>query len=126
MSEKILKAVEKKLDKALQKQTRDALSEVYKGLSCKAIAREIKAGRNVTGNAEFGVRMCVHPKVGPRYNPSTKKFTPMSTKGRRLEEKFVENVNLLLDNGGYRKMSSNLISRLRAQDRSFRERVKKR
>jgi len=126
MSEKLLKAVEKRFDKKLRKQAQDALSEVYSELDCKGIAREIKAGRKVTGNAEFGIRMCVHPKVGPRFNPTTGKFTPMSARGRRLEEKFIENVDGLLESGGFRKMSSNLIPRLRKKDREFRERVKRR
>jgi len=126
MSEKLLKAVEKRFDKKLRKQAQDALSEVYSELGCKGIAREIKAGRKVTGNAEFGIRMCVHPKVGPRFNPTTGKFTPMSARGRRLEEKFIENVDGLLESGGFRKMSSNLIPRLRKKDREFRERVKRR
>ena len=85
-----LDRLEKRLDKALQKQAKDALSEVYDQLNCKAIAKEIKAGRNVTGNAAFGIRMCVHEKVGPRYNPTTKKFYPMSAKAKKLEENFVE------------------------------------
>lgn len=124
MSEKVLKAVEKRFDKKLKKQAQNALSEVYRELSCKAVAREIKAGRKVTGNAEFGVRRCVHPKVGPRFNPTTGKFTPMSAKGRRLEQKFVENVNGLLESGGFRKMSPRLIPKLRAQDKAFEKRVK--
>ena len=126
MSEKLLKAVEKRFDKKLRKQAQDALSEVYSELGCKGIAREIKAGRKVTGNAEFGIRMCVHPKVGPRFNPTTGKFTPMSARGRRLEEKFIENVDGLLESGGFRKMSSNLIPRLRKKDRAFKESVKRR
>ena len=126
MSEKLLKAVEKRFDKKLRKQAQDGLAEVFSQLSCKAIAREIKAGRKVTGNAELGVRICVHPKVGPRFNPTTGKFTPMSAKGKRLEEKFIENVDGLLESGGFRKMSSNLIPRLRKKDRAFKERVKRR
>ena len=126
MSEKVLKAVEKRFDKKLRKQAQNALSEVYRDLSCKAIAREIKAGNKVTGNAEFGVRVCVHPKVGPRFDPTTGKFTPMSARGRTLERKFVENVNGLLESGGFRRMSPSLIPRLRAKDKAFEKRVKKR
>ena len=126
MSEKLLKAVEKRLNQKLKKQAQDGLSVVYRELGCNAIAREIKAGRKVTGNAEFGIRMCVHPKVGPRFNPTTGKFTPMSARGKRLEEKFVENVDGLLETGGFRKMSPSLIPRLRAKDKAFEKRVKRR
>ncbi len=126
MSEKVLKAVEKRFDKKLRKQAQNGLSEVYRELGCNAIAREIKAGRKVTGNAEFGIRMCVHPKVGPRFNPTTGKFTPMSAKGRSLEERFIANVDGLLESGGFRKMSPSLIPRLRKKDREFKERVKRR
>ena len=122
----VLDALEKRFDKALQQQSRDALSEVYDLLSCKAIAREIKAGRNVTENAAFGIRICVHDKVGPRYNPTTKKFTPMSAKAKKIEEKFVENVNYLLETGGYKKLSPNIIPHLRKKDKEFEQRVKKR
>lgn len=126
MSEKVLSAIEKRLQKNLKKQVQKGLAQVFKEVSCGAVAREIKAGRNVTGNAEFGVRMCVHPKVGPRYNPSTKRFFPQTKKGKRLEEQFIEKTNLMLETGGFRTMSPRLLSKLRKKDKAFEKRVKKR
>lgn len=126
MSEKVLSAVAKRLEKNLKKQVQNGLAEVFKGVSCGGVAREIKAGRNVTGNAEIGVRMCVHPKVGPRYNPSTKRFYPQTKKGARLEEQFIEKTNLMLETGGFRRMSPSLLSGLRKKDKAFEKRVKRR
>lgn len=124
MSEKVLTALEQRLDKKLKKQAQNALSVIFTDLSCKAVGREIKAGRKVTGNTELGIRMCVHPKVGPRFNPTTGVFTPMSAKGKRLEENFVKTTNKLLESGGFRKMTPNLIPNLRKKDKAFEKRVK--
>jgi len=126
MSQKVLSAMATRLEKKLKKQVQNGLAEVFADASCKAVAREIKAGKNVTGNAEFGVRICIHNKVGPRYNPTTKKFTPMTSKGKRLEEAFIEKTNLMLEAGGFRKMSPSLLSNLRKKDKAFEKRVKKR
>jgi len=126
MSEKVLNAVAKRLEKNLKKQVQDGLAVVFTEVGCKAVAREIKAGRNVTGNAEYGIRMCVHPKIGPRYNPSTKKFFPMTAKAKALEKKFVDKTNEMLDTGGFRKLSPNLIPRLMAGDKAFKKETKKR
>ena len=126
MSDAVLRKLEKRLNKKLAEQSRNALSEVFTQLSCKAVAREIKAGKNVTGNAEFGVRTCVHDKVGPRYDPTSKRFTPQSKKGRELEQGFIKNVNLLLAQGGYKEMSPQLIPAIRKRDREFEKKVKKR
>ena len=126
MSEKVLNAIAGRLEKKLQKQAQNALAEVFTLTGCNAVGREIKAGRNVTGNAEFGIRVCVHPKIGPRFNPTTGKFTPMSAKGKRLLSKFVSTTNDLLETGGFRKMSPTLIPNLRKKDREFQEMVKRR
>jgi len=126
LSDAVLRKIEKRLDKKLAEQSRNALSEVYSQLSCKAIAREIKAGRNVTGNAEYGVKWCVHNKVGPRCDPTTGTFYPMNKRSRELEHKFIENVNHLLENGGYNKISPTVISKLRKQDRAFEKQCKRR
>ena len=126
MSDATLKKIEKRLDKKLAEQSRKALAEVYNQLGCKAISREIKSGKNVTGNAEFGVRMCVHEKVGPRYDPISKKFSPQTKRGKELEHKFIENVNLLLAQGGYKEMSPQLLPKLRKKDKAFEKRVRKR
>ena len=126
MSKRVLDAVERRLQKNLRKQVQKGLAEVFELSNCKAVGREIKAGRKVTGNAEFGIRMCVHPKIGPRYNPTTKRFYPMTAKNKRREKKFVDLVNDMLETGGYKKMSPTLISRLRKGDREFAREVKKR
>lgn len=126
MSERTLRAIEKRLDAKLKKQVQNGLAEVFSEVSCKAVAREIKAGRKVTGNAAFGIRTCVHPKIGPRYNPSTKKFFPMTAKAKALERKFVGKVNDMLEAGGFRKMSPKLISGLQKKDKAFEKRVKRR
>lgn len=126
MSEKVLKAVEKRLDKKLKKQTQDGLYTVFKELRCGAVARDIKAGRNVTGNSAVGFRLCVHDRLGPRYDPTTGKFSPMTANGKRIEKKFEENINGLLESGGFKPMPSNLIPNLRKKDKAFEQRVKKR
>ena len=126
MSERTLRAIEKRLDAKLKKQVQNGLAEVFDLASCKAVAREIKAGRKVTGNAEFGIRVCIHPKIGPRYDPSTKKFSPMTAKAKKLEKKYVNKVNDMLEAGGFRKMSPKLISGLRKKDKAFERRMKKR
>ncbi len=124
--ERALSRIEKKLDKSLKKQAQDALYIIFKEAGCGAIAKDIKAGRNVTGNAAFGIRMCIHNKVAPRYNPTTKKFFPMTKRGKELEEGFIKTTNLMLENAGFKKMPSNLLSKLRQKDRDFEKRVKKR
>ncbi len=126
MSEKVLNAIADRLERNLRKQAQNALAEVFTETGCKAVGREIKAGRKVTENAEFGIRVCVHPKIGPRFNPTTGKFTPMSAKGNRLLSQFVSTTNDLLETGGFRKMSPSLIPNLRKKDRDFQEMVKRR
>ena len=126
MSKRELDALEKTLDRALKKQVQDGLSTVFDELSCKAVAREIKKGKNVTGNAEFGFRMCVHDKVGPRYDPTKKKFHPMTASSKRLEEKSEKLINAMLKTGGFKEMSPDLIPRLRKGDREFELKIKKR
>ena len=121
-----LSRLERTLDKALKRQAQDSLSQIFKEAGCGAIAKDIKAGRNVTGNAAFGIRMCIHNKVAPRYNPTTKKFFPMTKRGKELEEGFIKTTNLMLENAGFKKMPSNLLSKLRQKDRDFEKQVKKR
>ncbi len=121
-----LSRLERTLDKALKRQAQNSLSQIFKEAGCGAIAKEIKAGKNVTGNAAFGIRMCIHNKVAPRYNPTTKKFFPMTKRGKDLEEGFIKTTNLMLENAGFKKMPSNLLSKLRQKDRDFEKQVKKR
>ena len=126
MSAKVLGGIEKRLDKALKKQVQNGLAQVFSEVSCKGVGKEIKAGRRVTVQAEYGIRMCVHPKIGPRYNPTTKQFYPQTAKGRRLEEAFIKKTNQMLETGGFRKMNPNLLRNLRKKDKAFERRVKKR
>ena len=126
MSEKILKAVEARLNKQLKKQAQNNLAEIFNLASCKGVAREIKAGRNVTGNAEFGIAVCIHPKVAPRVNPTTLKFSPMTKRGKQLEKEFIEKTDLLLESGGFPKMRSDLLARMRKKDKAFELEIKAR
>ena len=126
MSEKVLKAIERRLDKKLQQQTKKGLSTVFKELGCRVVARDIKVGRNVTKNAAFGFRLCLHDKIGPRYDPISGKFFPMTARNKQIEKKFEKNINGMLEYGGYKKMPSNLIPNLRKKDKAFEKRVKKR
>jgi len=119
----VLSAIEKRLAKNLREQVQKGLAEVFTLASCKAVGREIKAGRNVTGNAEFGIRTCIHPKTGPRVDPTTLKFTPQSKRGKKLDEQFIEKTNLMLETGGFKKMNPNLLSNLRKNDKEFEREV---
>lgn len=121
-----LDRLESRVNKKLRKQVQNGLAEIFTLSSCTAVGKEIKAGRKVTENAEFGIRVCVHPKVGPRYNPTTKKFHPQTAKGKRLEEAFIKKTNMMLETGGFKKMSPNLLSSMRKGDKEFAQEVKQR
>ena len=126
MSEKVLAAVATRLEKNLRKQVQKGLAEVFTLANCKAVGREIKAGRNVTGNAEFGIRMCIHPKSSPRVDPTTLKFYPQSKRGKKLDEQFIEKTNLMLETGGFKQMNPKLLSNLRKKDKKFERDIKAR
>lgn len=126
MSARMLRQVEKVAEQALKKQTQEGLAKIFSQLSCKGVAREIKAGRKVAGNVEFGIRLCVHEKLGPRVNVKTMKFTPMTTKAKKIEKKFVKFANVLLKNGGFRQVSPKLISDLAKKDKAFERKIAKR
>ena len=126
VSDKVLSAIENRLQKKLKKQVQDGLATVFSEASCKAVAREIKAGRNVTGNAEFGIRMCIHSKTVPRVDPKTLEFTPQSKRGKEMDERFIELTNNMLETGGFKKMNPYLLSRLRKKDKDFEKEIKKR
>jgi hypothetical protein len=70
--------------------------------------------------------MCIHPKSGPRVDPTTLKFTRQSKKGRQLDEKFIEKTNMMLETGGFSKMDPNLLSDLREQDKEFEQKIEMR
>jgi len=126
MSEAVLSAVEKRLARNLRKQVQKGLGEIFELTNCKAVGREIRAGRNVTGNAEFGIRLCVHPKIGPRVDPTTLKFTPQSKRGKEMDEKFIKLTNDMLETGGFPKLPSDLLSSMRKEDKEFERKVKAR
>lgn len=126
MAERIVRALEKKAELALKKQAQEGLAKIFSKLSCGGVAREIKKGRNVTGNVEYGIRLCVHDKIGPRVNVETMKFTPQSAKSKRLEKSFVDTANKLLESGGFRKTSPNLIAKMRQGDKAFERKIKQR
>lgn len=122
---KALDELERTFDLKLKRQTQDGLANIYDAVGCGGVAKEIKAGRKVTENAEYGIRICVHPKTAPTVNPDTLKFYPQTKRGRDLEEKFIDRVNKALENGGFRKMSPSLLPDMRKKDRDFENRIKK-
>ncbi|MBA7490043.1 hypothetical protein ES702_00577 [subsurface metagenome] len=126
MSEAVLRAVEKRLAKNLRKQVQKGLGEIFELTNCTAVGREIRAGRNVTGNAEFGIRLCVHPKTAPRVDPKTLKFTPQSKRGKEMDERFIQLTNNMLETGGFPKMDPNLLSSMRKKDKEFEREIKAR
>lgn len=121
----ILRRVKKVTKQALKKQTQDGLAKVFTELSCKGVAREIKAGRKVTGNAAFGIRVCVHGKLGPTINVKTGKFSKMTKRAKQIEKDFIKLTNKMLVNGGFKRMPSTLLSGMRKKDRAFERRMKK-
>ena len=121
-----MKAIEKRLDKNLKKQVQGGLYQIFKEAGCGAVAREIKAGRNVTGNAEFGIAVCIHPKLAPRVDPTTLKFSPMTKRGKEIEKEFIEKTNLMLETGGFPRMRSDLLARMRKKDKAFEADIKAR
>jgi len=126
MSEKILDAVAKRLEKNLRKQVQKGLAEVFELANCTAVGREIRAGRNVTGNAEWGIRYCIHSKTAPRVDPSTLEFTRQPKKAKELDEKFIKLTNDMLETGGFPKLPSDLLSSMRKKDREFEREISER
>ncbi len=126
MSEKVLDAVATRLEKNLKKQVQKGLAQVFEEANCKAVGREIRAGRNVTGNAEWGIRFCIHQKTSPRVDPRTLRFTPQTKKAKELDEKFIKLTNDMLETGGFPKLPSDLLSRLRKKDRDFEREISER
>lgn len=125
--QKTIKKVEARLDASLKRQARHGLAKAFDQLGMKGVGREIRAGRNVRGNVAFGIKHGVHSKVGPRYNVSTGKFTPMSRKAKTLEKKYIKLSNKLLVAAGYKKLNTTkLVSTLRKGDTAFKKKVKKR
>lgn len=125
-SQQELNKMKKTLDKQMQKQTKEGLAEIYELLGCSGIAKEIKAGRKVTENAEFGFRSCVRSKTAPTVDSKTLKFYPQTKNAMEIEKKFVDKVNTVLENGGFKKMSPSLLSDIRIKDKEFEQQIKKR
>lgn len=114
-----MSAVEKRLARNLKKQVQKNLAEVFTLANCTAVGREIKAGRNVTGNAEWGIRYCIHQKTAPRVDPSTLKFTRQSKEAKKIDEKFIKITNDMLETGGFPKLPPDLLSSMRKKDKEF-------
>ena len=123
---KILREAQRIADEALKKQIQVGLAKVFTELSCKGVAKEIKAGRNVSGNAAYGIRMCVHGKLGPRVDPETLKFYPMTAKAKKIEKGMIKYTNLLLKNAKFKPLPSDLVSQLRKKDKAFEQKIRKR
>jgi len=126
MSEKVLSAVATRLEKNLRKQVQKGLAEVFELSNCTAVGREIRAGKNVTGNAEWGIRYCIHQKTAPRVDPTTLKFTRQTKKARELDEKFIKLTNDMLETGGFPKLSPDLLSNMRKKDKEFEREISER
>jgi hypothetical protein len=126
MSERALHELKRMGDLSLRKQAQDGLAQIFERLGCHGVAEEIRAGRDITGNVEYGIRHCVHDKVGPRVNVETWEFHQMTANARSLEQRFLENVNKLLKYGGFRTVSPKLLAELRRKDKEFEERIEKR
>ena len=122
---KALDELEKTLDLKLKKQTQDGLAKVYDAAGCGGVAKEIRAGRNVTKNAEYGIYICIHSKTGPTVNPDNMKFFPQTKRGKEVEGKFIGKVNEALAGGGFKRMSPSLLSDIRKKDKAFEQRIKK-
>lgn len=120
-----LKQIEKILNEDSKKQVQTGLAKIFVKLKCNGVAKEIKAGRKVTENAEFGIRVCVHPKTAPRVNPETYEFFPQTKRAMEYEEKFIDTMNKALEQGGFRRMSPSLLSDLRKGDKEFKNRIEK-
>lgn len=122
MSKRLLRQMKKTADEALKKQTREGLAKVFTKLGYKGVAREIKAGRNVRGNVQYGMRM-IHDKLGPRVNVTTLKVTPQTKKAKKLERKFLLTANKLLKAGGYRAISPKLLMQFKRKDKQFEKKM---
>jgi len=124
MSQVMLDRLEKRLVAKQKKRIQDGLAEVFSTVSCKGVAKQIKTGKNVSGNAAYGFRMCVHPKLGPTVNVKTGKFYPQTQRNKNRERKMVVLTNKLLKLGGFKQMPKTLISGLRKKDKAFEKRMK--
>lgn len=121
-----LRNLEKMLEKDLQKKVLEGMAKTFDQLSCKGVANEIRHGRNVHGNIEYGIRHCVHPRLGPTVNVETGKFTPQSAKKRAMEERFIELANKALKTANLPTVKSTLLADLRKGDKEFERKVKSR
>lgn len=121
-----LKNLESLLKKKLQRQVLDGFAKTFDELKCKGVANEIRHGRNVVGNIEYGIRHCVHSKLGPTVNVETGKFSPQTAKERRMEERFIELTNKALKSADLPTIKPSLLADLRKGDRAFKATVKKR
>lgn len=123
---KALDRLEKLMNAKLKKQVQEGLTIAFDKLSCKGVASQIRKGKDITGNVEYGIKHCVHPKIGPRVNPTTGEFFPQTKQGRVLEHRFIETVDKILESGGFRKTNPKLLVQIRKGDRQFQKKMKTR
>lgn len=123
---KFLNKIEKGLDADLKKKWLNGLAKTFDIFGYKTVAREIKAGRNVRGNALYGINMA-HDRFGPRYDLENKKFLPQTKAMKEKEHRFVVLVNKALEGAGELAINTTVIFKtFREKDKKFQERVKNR
>ena len=123
---KQLNNLDKALKEDLKKKWCDGLAKTFDIFGYKAVAREIKAGRNVRGNAIYGLNMA-HDRFGPRYDLENKKFLPQTKTMKEKEHRFVILVNKALVGAGEMPINTaQLLKKFREKDKAFQERVKSR
>jgi hypothetical protein len=124
--QKKLKDIKDLMAKEIKLKCVNGLAKTFDIFGYKAVAREIKAGRNVRGNAIYGVNMA-HDRFGPHYDLENKKFLPQTKAMREKEHRFVFLVNKALDGAGEMPIpTAQLFTKFREKDKAFQERVKNR
>jgi hypothetical protein len=124
--QKKLKGIENLMSKELKLKWLNGLAKTFDVFGFKAVAREIKAGHNVRGNALYGINMA-HDRFGPHYDLEKKKFIPQTKSMREKEHRFVSLVNKALEGAGETRINTaDIFVKFRVKDREFQERVKNR
>lgn len=104
-----------------------ALADVYDEVGAKGVASQIRQGKEVRANVEYGFIHTVHDKIGPRYNVETKKVVPQTKKAREIEHGWIDNVNILLKNSGEKPLDkAALLKKIRSEDRAWEKKLKNR
>jgi hypothetical protein len=123
---KQLNKLDKSMKEDLRKKWINGLAKTFDVFGFKAVAREIKAGRNIRGNALYGVNMA-HDRFGPRYDLENKKFLPQTKAMKEKEHRFIFLINKALEGAGEMTINTGVIFKsFREKDKKFQERVKNR